>query len=273
MSYLKMKDGTEMYYKDWGKGQPIVFSHGWPLSGDAWDPQMQFFGERGYRVIAHDRRGHGRSEQTWDGNDMNTYADDLAQLIEHLDLKDAVLIGHSTGGGEVARYIGRHGNQRVAKAVLLAAVPPFMLKSDSNPDGVSIETLDGLRNGVATNRAQFYEDFAKAFYGYDRKGATPSNGLIQSFWMQGMLGSIKAQYECIKQFSETDFHEDLAKIAVPTLVMHSEDDEIVPFKASGARSAKLVKGAVLKTYKGLPHAMPVTHHEIINKDLLDFIAS
>jgi non-heme chloroperoxidase len=273
MSYFKPKDDVEIFYKDWGTGQPIVFSHGWPLSGDAWDAQMLFFGQKGYRVIAHDRRGHGRSQQTWDGNDMNTYADDLAQLVEHLDLKDAIMVGHSTGGGEVARYIGRHGSSRVAKAVLLSAVPPLMLKSETNPYGVPLEVLDGLRKGVASNRAQFYTDFAVAFFGYDRKDAQPSQGLLHGFWAQGMAGSIKGQYDCIAQFSETDFHADLAKIDVPTLVMHSEDDEIVPFKASGELSAKLIKGAVLKSYKGLPHAMPVSHHEIINKDLLEFIAS
>ncbi len=273
MSNFKASDGTEIFYKDWGTGQPIVFSHGWPLNADAWDTQMQFFGEHGYRVIAHDRRGHGRSQQTWEGNDMNTYADDLAQLIEHLDLKEAVLVGHSTGGGEVARYIGRHGSKRVAKAVLLSAVPPLMLKSESNPCGVPIEVLDSLRQGVATNRSQFYTDFAVAFFGYDKQGATSSAGLLHSFWMQGMMGSIKGQYECVKQFSETDFHEDLAKIDVPALVMHSEDDGIVPFKASGEMSAKLIKGAVLNSYKGLPHAMPITHHELINKDLLEFLRS
>lgn len=273
MSYFTTKDGVEIFYKDWGKGQPIVFSHGWPLDGDAWDTQMFFFGQNGFRVIAHDRRGHGRSQQTWEGNDMDTYADDLAQLIEHLDLKDAILIGHSTGGGEVARYIGRHGSARVAKTVLLAAVPPLMLKSQDNPHGVPIEVLDGLRKGVETNRAQFYTDFAIPFFGYDREGAKVSEGLKHTFYTQGMLGSIKGQYDCVKQFSETDFHGDLAKIDVPTLVMHSEDDEIVPFHAAGEKSAKLVKGAILKSYKGLPHAMPVTHHELINKDLLEFIQS
>src|SRR6266702_7356252 len=271
MSEFTTKDGVEIYYKDWGTGQPIVFSHGWPLCADAWDGQMLFFGRNGYRVVAHGRRGHGRSEQTWDHNDMDTYADDLAQLLEHLDLKNAILVGHSTGGGEVARYIGRHGSKRVSKAVLISAVPPLMLKTDKNPHGVPLEVLDGIRKGLESNRSQFYLDFTVPFFGYDREGAKPSEGLQKSFWMQGMMGGIKSQWECIKQFSETDFHADLAKLDVPTLVMHSEDDGIVPFAASGELTAKLVKGATLKSYKGLSHAMPVVNADLINEDLLSFI--
>ena len=273
MSTFVTKSGVSLYYKDWGKGQPIVFSHGWPLTADAWDAQMQYFGERGYRVIAHDRRGNGRSEQTWDGNTMDVYADDLAELIEHLDLKDMIMVGHSTGGGEVARYIGRHGSKRVAKAVLISAVPPIMLKSESNPNGTPIEALDGIRSGVAGNRSQFYLDLTGPFFGFNRPGAKDSMGTRQSFWLQGMMGSIKSQYDTIKQFSETDFHADLAKMDVPTLVMQGDDDQIVPIAASGELTAKLVKGAQLKVYKGFPHGMPVSEAETINKDLLAFIQS
>ncbi|WP_263411420.1 alpha/beta fold hydrolase [Terriglobus tenax] len=273
MSNFTTKDGVEIYYKDWGKGQPIVFSHGWPLSSDAWDPQMLFFGQLGYRVIAHDRRGHGRSEQTWDGNDMDTYADDLAQLIEKLDLKDAILVGHSTGGGEVAHYIGRHGSSRVAKIALVSAVPPLMLKSESNPYGVSLEALDGIRKAVMTDRSQFYVDFPTTFFAHDASGGKPTQGQRDSFWALGMAGSIKGQYDCVKQFSETDFHEDLARIDIPALVLHSEDDQVVPFKASGEKTAKLIKGAKLVTYKGFSHAMPVANADVINKDLLEFFRS
>jgi non-heme chloroperoxidase len=273
MSTIKTKDGTEIYYKDWGSGQPVVFSHGWPLSAEAWDAQMVFLGERGYRVIAHDRRGHGRSSQTWNGNDMDTYADDLAQLIETLDLKDVVLVGHSTGGGEVTRYIGRHGTSRVAKAVLLGAVPPLMLKTYANPEGLPIDVFDGIRAGVAGNRAEFYRDITLPFYGYNRPGAKISEGIRQHWWLQGMMGGIKAHYDCVKAFSETDFTEDLKKIDVSTLIMHGDDDQIVPIGASALLSAELVKGAQLKVYPGLPHGMCATHPEVINPDLLAFIKS
>ncbi len=271
MNTFKTEDGTSLFYKDWGTGQPIVFSHGWLLSSDAWDAQMLFLGQQGYRVIAHDRRGHGRSEQTWGGNHMDTYADDLAGLLDYLDVRDAVLVGHSTGGGEVARYLGRHGSARIAKVVLISAVPHIMLKSAINPKGTPIEVLDGIRAGLASNRAQFYRDFAIPFFGYNREGAKISAGVQDSFWMQGMLGGIKAQYDCIEQFSETDFHEDLAKIDVPTVVLQGDDDQIVPLEDSGALTARLVKGALLKVYPGFPHGMPVTHAEPINKDLLAFI--
>ncbi len=272
-NFFTTADGVQIFYKDWGKGQPVVFSHGWPLSADTWDPQMLFLLQHGFRVIAHDRRGHGRSEQTSEGNTMNQYADDLAQLVQKLDLQDAVLVGHSTGGGEVARYIGRHGSSRVAKAVLISSVPPIMVKSASNPGGTPIEVLDGLRQGLASNRAQFYRDFTIPFFGYNREGAKPSQGVQDSFWALGMMGSIQAQYECIKQFSETDFHGDLAKFDVPTLVLQGDDDQIVPVADSGELTAKLVKGALLKIYPGFPHGMPVTHAELINKDLLSFIQS
>jgi len=273
MSTFVTKSGVSLYYKDWGAGAPIVFSHGWPLTADAWDSQMLYFGERGYRVIAHDRRGNGRSEQTWDGNTMDTYADDLAELIEHLDLKEMVMVGHSTGGGEVARYIGRHGSARVAKAVLISAVPPIMLKSESNPNGTPIEALDAIRSGLAGNRSQFYLDLTSPFFGYNRPGEKDSDGIRQSFWMQGMMGSIKAQYDTVKQFSETDFHADLAKMDIATLVMQGDDDQIVPIAASGELTAKLVKGAQLKVYKGFPHGMPVSEADTINKDLLAFLQS
>ena len=271
MNTFTTTDGISIYYKDWGMGQPVVFSHGWPLSADAWDAQMLFLLQQGFRVVAHDRRGHGRSEQTSLGNHMDVYADDLAQLMEKLDLREAVLVGHSTGGGEVARYLGKYGSKRVAKAVLISAVPPIMLKSASNPNGTPIEVLDGIRQGLATNRAQFYRDFTVPFFGYNREGAKISQGLQDSFWMQGMLGGIKSQYDCIEQFSETDFHGDLAKIDIPTLVMQGDDDQIVPLADSGALTAKLVKGAALKVYPGLPHGMPVSHPGPINQDLFDFI--
>ncbi|HEY0320533.1 MAG TPA: alpha/beta hydrolase, partial [Pyrinomonadaceae bacterium] len=240
----------DLYYKDWGTGQPIVFSHGWPLSADDWDNQMLFFGQRGYRVIAHDRRGHGRSTQTWDGNDMDTYADDLAALTEKLDLKDAIHVGHSTGGGEVAHYIGRHGTSRVAKAVLIGAVPPLMLKTEANPGGLPLEVFDQIRAGVAGDRSQFYKDLTLSFYGYNRPGAKISEGIREHWWLQGMMGGIKAHYDCIKAFSETDFTEDLKKIDVPTLILHGDDDQIVPIGASGLMSAKIVKNARLKVYPG-----------------------
>jgi len=270
MATITTKDGTQIFYKDWGKGQTIVFSHGWPLSADDWDGQMLFFGQRGYRVIAHDRRGHGRSTQTWDGNDMDTYADDLAQLFNALDLKDVIMVGHSTGGGEVARYLGRHGAARVSKAVLISAVPPLMLKTDKNPTGQPISAFDELRTALAANRPQFYRDITLPFYGYNRPGAKISEGIREHWWLQGMLGGIKAHYDCIKAFSETDFTEDLKKIDIPVLVMHGDDDQIVPIVAAGPLSAKLLKKSTLKVYPGFPHGMPATNADTINADLLSF---
>jgi non-heme chloroperoxidase len=270
MPTITVKDGTQIFYKDWGSGQPIVFSHGWPLSADDWDGQMLFFGKKGYRVLAHDRRGHGRSTQTWDGNDMNTYADDLAALFEHLDLHDVIMVGHSTGGGEVARYLGRHGSTHVAKAALISAVPPLMLKTPANPLGAPIEVFDGLRAALAANRPQFYRDITLPFYGYNRPGAVISEGIREHWWLQGMLGGMKAHYDCIKAFSETDFTEDLKKIDIPVLVLHGEDDQIVPIDAAGRSSAKILKNATLKTYPGYPHGMPATHADQINADLLAF---
>src|SRR6204780_369563 len=271
MATITTKDGAQIYFKDWGTGQPIVFSHGWPLSADDWDGQMLFFGQRGFRVIAHDRRGHGRSTQTWDGNEMNTYADDLAALSEKLDLKNAIHVGHSTGGGEVARYIGRHGSKRVGMAVLISSVPPLMVKTDKNPLGAPVSVFDGLRAALSANRPQFYKDITLPFYGYNRPGAKISEGIREHWWLQGMLGGMKAHYDCIKAFSETDFTEDLKKIEIPVLVMHSEDDQIVPFAAAGPKSAKILKNATLKVYKGLPHGMPTTNADQINADLLAFL--
>jgi non-heme chloroperoxidase len=273
MSTITTKDGTEIFYKDWGSGRPVVFSHGWPLSADAWDAQMLFLGSKGFRVIAHDRRGHGRSAQTWDGNDMDTYADDLAALIEHLDLKDATLVGHSTGGGEVAHYIGRHGTKRVAKAVLIGAVPPLMLKTAANPNGTPIDVFDGIRQGVVADRSQFFRDLALPFYGYNRPNAKVSQGVIDSFWALGMAGSIKGLYDCIKQFSEVDYTEDLKKIDVPTLVLHGDDDQIVPIDAAGRLTAKIVKDATLKVYPGGAHGMCTVEADKVNADLLEFIGS
>jgi non-heme chloroperoxidase len=270
MPKITVKDGTEIYYKDWGSGQPITFSHGWPLTADDWDGQMLFFGQKGYRVIAHDRRGHGRSTQTWDGNEMNTYADDLAALFEHLDLHGAIMVGHSTGGGEVARYLGRHGSKRVAKAALISAVPPLMLKTPANPLGAPMEVFDGLRTALAANRPQFYRDITMPFYGYNRPGAVVSEGIREHWWLQGMMGGMKAHYDCIKAFSETDFTEDLKKIDIPVLVLHGEDDQIVPIDAAGRSSAKILRNATLKTYPGYPHGMPATHADQINADLLAF---
>ncbi len=271
MSTIKTKDGTEIYYKDWGNGQPVVFSHGWPLSADAWDPQMLFLGQKGYRVIAHDRRGHGRSGQPWNGNNMDQYADDLAELMDALDLKDAIMVGHSTGGGEVAHYIGRHGQKRVAKAVLVGAVPPLMLKTDANPGGLSKQVFDDIRRGVFADRAQFYKDLTLPFYGYNRPGAKVSEGVRESFWLQGMMGGIKGQYDCIKEFSEVDYTPDLKKIDVPTLIVHGDDDQIVPIAASSMLTAKIVKNATLKVYKGAPHGLATTHQDQLNDDLLAFI--
>jgi non-heme chloroperoxidase len=268
---MTVKDGTQIYFKDWGKGQPVVFSHGWPLSADAWEDQMVFLGLHGYRCIAHDRRGHGRSSQPWDGNEMDTYADDLAALVEALDLRDAIHVGHSTGGGEVARYIGRHGTTRVAKAVLIGAVPPLMLKTPANPAGTPMEAFDAIRAGVLADRSQFFKDLSAPFYGANRPGATVSQGLRDSFWMQGMQAGFKGVIDCIKAFSETDFTENLRKINVPTLIMHGDDDQIVPIGASALLSAKLVKGSTLKVYPGQPHGMCSTNKDQINADLLAFI--
>ena len=271
MSTITVKDGTQIYYKDWGTGQPIVFSHGWPLTADAWDPQMVFLASKGYRCIAHDRRGHGRSSQPWDGNEMDTYADDLAALVESLDLQQAVHVGHSTGGGEVARYIGRHGTKRVAKAVLIGAVPPLMLKTPANPGGLPIEVFDNIRAGVLADRSQFFKDLTTPFYGFNRPGAKESQGVRDSFWLQGMLAGHKSALDCIKAFSETDFTGDLKAFDIPTLVMHGDDDQIVPIGASAMRTATLVKGSTLKVYPGLSHGMCTINADQINADLLSFI--
>jgi non-heme chloroperoxidase len=270
MPTITTKDTTHIYYKDWGTGQPVVFSHGWPLSADAWDDQMVFLASHGYRCIAHDRRGHGRSSQPWDGNDMDTYADDLATLAERLDLKDAIHVGHSTGGGEVARYIGRHGTKRVAKAVLIGAVPPLMLKTADNPDGLPLAVFDGIRAGVLADRSQFFKDLSAPFYGANRPGAKVSQGLRDSFWLQGMMAGFKGVIDCIKAFSETDFTRDLEKFDVPTLVLHGDDDQIVPIGAAALRSSKMIKHARLKVYEGGAHGMCSTEKDRVNADLLAF---
>ena len=271
MPTITTKDGTQLYYKDWGSGQPVVFSHGWPLSADAWEDQMFFLTSHGYRCIAHDRRGHGRSSQPWHGNDLDTYADDLAALVEALDLRNAIHVGHSTGGGEVARYIGRHGTQRVAKAVLIGAIPPLMLRTPANPAGTPIEAFDQLRASVVTDRSQLFKDLSAPFYGANRPGATVSQGLRDSFWLQGMMAGFPAAYFCIKAFSETDLTEDLKKIDVPTLVLHGDDDQIVPIGASAMLSSKLIKNATLKVYQGASHGLCSTHKDQVNADLLAFI--
>lgn len=272
MSRITTQDGTEIYYKDWGSGEPVVFSHGWPLTADSWEAQMFFLASKGYRCIAHDRRGHGRSSQPSDGNEMNTYADDLATLIEHLDLQRAVLIGFSTGGGEVARYIGRHGTKHIAKAVLVSAVPPLMLKTDANPGGLPKEVFDGFRASFLADRSQFFKDVASGpFFGFNRAAAKISQGMIDSWWMQGMMGGHKNTYECIKAFSETDFTEDLKKFDVPTLIIHGDDDQVVPIDAAGRASARIVKNAKLIVYSGAPHGITDTHKDRLNEDLLAFL--
>lgn len=271
MPTIKTKDNTEIYYKDWGKGQPLVFSHGWPLTADAWEDQMIFLAARGYRCIAHDRRGHGRSGQTWDGNNLDTYADDLADLVTALDLRDAIHIGHSTGGGEVTRYIGRHGTTRVAKAVLIGAIPPLMLQTEKNPGGLPMSAFDELRTSMLTDRSQFFKELSAPFYGANRAGSNVSQGLRDFFWLQGMMGGHKPEYDCIKAFSETDLTEDLKRFDVPTLILHGDDDQIVPIGASAMMSSKIVKGAMLKVYPGAPHGMCSTLKDKVNAELIAFL--
>ena len=270
MPTISTRDGTEIFYKDWGIGRPVVFSHGWPLNADAWDQQLYFMASHGFRAIAHDRRGHGRSAQTWDGNDMDQYADDLAELFEVLDLDDAVLVGHSTGGGEVVRYIGRHGTSRVSQAVLIGAVPPIMLKTAENPSGLTIEVFDQIRQGVLADRSQFYKDLSGPFYGANRTGSTVSQGVRDAFWLMSMQVGLKAAYDCVRQFSETDFNDDLKKVDIQTLVIHGDDDQIVPIDDAGRLTARIVKGAELKVYPGAPHGLSATHTDKLNGDLLAF---
>jgi len=269
-NFVTTQDGAHIFYKDWGTGQPIVFAHGWPLSSDAWDPQMLFMGQNGYRVIAHDRRSHGRSSQTWNGNNMDTYADDLAAVLEQADVKDAILVGHSTGGGEVSHYIGRHGSKRVAKVVLVGAVPPLMLKTAGNPEGTPLEVFDGIRKGTGGDRSQFYKDLTTPFFGANREGNKVTQGMRDSFWLQGMLGGVKGQYDCIHEFSEVDYSADLKKIDVPTLVIHGDDDQIVPIAASAEKAVKLLAKGTLKVYPGAPHGLTITHADQFNADLLAF---
>ncbi|HXK22656.1 MAG TPA: alpha/beta hydrolase [Myxococcota bacterium] len=271
MATITTRDGTQIYYKDWGKGEPVVFSHGWPLTADAWDDQMFFLGSHGYRVIAHDRRGHGRSSQPWTGNDLDTYADDLAELVQALDLHDAVHVGHSTGGGEVARYLARHGTRRVAKAVLISAIPPLMLRTPNNPGGLPKQVFDDIRKSVLADRSSYWKELALPFYGYNRPQAKPSQGVIDSFWMQSMQAGIKSVYDCIEAFSETDQFDDLRKIDVPTLFLHGDDDQIVPIGAAAKQGVTLVKGATLKVYPGAPHGMTTTRKDEVNADLLAFL--
>jgi non-heme chloroperoxidase len=271
MGTIITRDGTEIFYKDWGTGQPVVFSHGWPLNADAWDDQLMAVASHGFRAVAHDRRGHGRSSQPWTGNEMDTYADDLAAVVDALDLRDAILVGHSTGGGEVARYIGRYGTSRVAKAVLISAVPPLMLKTEANPDGLPIDAFDQIRAGVAADRSQYYKDLSAPFYGANRSNSTVSQGVRDAFWLMCMQVGLKGAYDCIKAFSETDFTEDLKRFDVPTLILHGDDDQIVPIVAAAYQSSKLVKDATLKVYPGAPHGLPTTHKDEINTDLLNFI--
>ncbi|WP_306547590.1 alpha/beta fold hydrolase [Desulfobulbus sp.] len=273
MSTITTKDNTQIYYKDWGVGKPVVFSHGWPLNADAWESQMVFLASHGYRCIAHDRRGHGRSSQPWNGNEMDVYADDLAELLDALDLKEACLIGHSTGGGEVARYLGRHGAARVAKVVLMGAVPPLMLKTEANPGGLPIEVFDDIRTGLAADRSQFIKDLTTPFFGANREGHKVTQGMRDAFWFQGMQGGLKNELDCIKAFSETDFTEDLKKIKVPTLIIHGGDDQIVPIMASSMLSSKLIKNATLKIYPGAPHGLADTHKDMLNADLLAFLTA
>ena len=271
MGTIITNDGTQLYYKDWGKGQPVVFSHGWPLTADAFEDQMFYLASNGYRCIAHDRRGHGRSSQPWTGNDMDTYADDLAQLLDNLDVNNATLVGHSTGGGEVARYLRRHGSDRVARTVLISAVPPLLLKTPSNPDGLPMQAFDQIRNNILADRSEFFRNFSITFYGYNRPGATPSQGVRDSFWHQGMMTGFPAAYFCVKAFSETDQTNDLKKMDVPTLILQGDDDQIVPINNSGYRQATLIKNATLKVYKGAPHGICTTHKQQINTDLLTYI--